>query len=338
MERSPEQEAYRDFEYAVAFPGTSRTDITFALANADGEALTVAELKAHTDVTTTTVRKALARLEQMGLVEQGRKQGRAAFCLSEKGLLGLRAWQQERQRKSEAAARRPASTAALYRWRVSGVASRDADVDRRGLEGDLAEAGVELIAASRGELLALLGYEVDAADEDAALAAPERAGWRMQGMSCNVERTGLAARPPLRAGHELRFAEPDPTAVAASVRRAIAERVALFKDLGGSPSIWEDDEAAAEVVGDYVDLLKVPEDGRVPLPDDARLLAAVATLWEQLDDAGARAIGASFEISERTVRERFAGLEDHQLPTGSSVQELCKDALERYRRQGRLVP
>ena len=338
MSRTPEQEAYRDFDDAVAFRGSSRTELTLALADADGAALTVAELQAYTAVTATTVRKTLAKLVQTGLVEETRTQGRAAFRLSEKGRLGLRRWQEERRRQMEAAARRPASTAALYRWRVNGIALKRVAVEAREIEAALADAGAELLGARRGELLVSLEYEVEAADEGAALAAPESAGWTMQRMVSSVERIGLAAHPPVRGGHELRFSERDPATVAAGVRRAVAEHVALFERLGASPSLWEDDEDAAVVVGDYLDLLQVPEDGRVPLPDDARLLDAVAKLWDELDGAGARAIGTSFEISERTVRERFDALEEHQVPEGSTAQELCEQALERYRRQGRLVP
>ncbi len=114
----------------------------------------------------------------------------------------------------------------------------------------------------------------------------------------------------------------------------------MLQEHGHLPSSWEDLRQAAAIIGDFLSLVEVPDDGRVPLPDDARLIDAVGSLWSTLDTAGVRAVGASFEVSERELRERYAALEGNAggPPSGMTWEELCDEAIERYRREGRLRP
>ena len=339
MARTPEQEAFADFEYAVAFPGTSRADVTFALVKAGGEALTIAEVCEHTDVTPTTVRKTLSRLEEMGLVEETRRQRRLAFRLSPKGLLGYRTWQAEQRSAAAIAQRLPQSTAPVYRWRVSGIAVRPGTVDCGEVRSALADVGVDA-AVEGGDSLISLVYEVDAADEEAALAAVRPSGWTMQQfMGARAERLGLAAGVPMRAGHEFLFADRDAATVVAALRRAVSQEISELKATGLLPSDWEKLTQEAETVSDFLALAEVPDDGRVSIPDDARLIAAVSSLWRLLEEAGVRALGASFEMSEREIRERYAALEETagEPPRGMTWQQLCEEIVETYRKQGRLT-
>jgi len=340
MERTPEQEAYSDFDFAAAFPGTSRADVTLALADAEGRALTVAELQNHTDVTATTVRKTLAKLMETGLVEQAGGHGRLAYRLSPKGLLGLRLWRNERRSAEEIARRAPQRTAALYRWRVRGIASAPGTLGRRDVQRAFAEAGIELGMVDAPQHWVGLEYDVDAADEAAALAAAGAAGWQMMPMFARAERTGLAAALPTRAGHELRFAERDPARVEARLRREVNEQARMLEQGGHLPSSWEDLSQAAATIGDFLALVVVPDDGRVPLPDDERLVAAISSLWPVLEAAGVRAVGPAFEVSERDLREHYATLAERAggPPTGMTWEQLCEEAVERHRREGRLAP
>ncbi len=339
MARTAQQEALADFDYAVSFPG-SRAHAAFALVRANGDALTVAEVHEHSGVSQTTIRKALAGLVETGIAEETSKHGRLAFRMTPKGQLGHQTWQREQEAVAEAAERRPQSTALLYRWRVSGYASRPAAVDRDEIASAVAGAGAQLVGIGSAQHYVELTYEVDAADEQAALAAIQPVGWTMMGMVSRATRLGLASGLPLRPGHELRFADGDPAEVVTALERGLAAEIATLKDVGVLPSSWEGHSAAVATIADFLAFVELPEDRRLPLPDDARLLDAIAQAWSLLEDAGVRAVGPAFEISERDVRARYASAGERfgDPPEGTTWEEICEQILEGHRRQGRLVP
>lgn len=95
-----------------------------------------------------------------------------------------------------------------------------------------------------------------------------------------------------------------------------------------------------QTVSDYLGFVDVPDDGRVDLPDDERLIEAIESLWGLLNDAGARAVGEAFLVSERGVREHYAKLAETlgDSPGEESWDEMVDQSLERYRNQQRLAP
>lgn len=64
--------------------------------------------------------------------------------------------------------------------------------------------------------------------------------------------------------------------------------------------------ATASSSSNWMAEVEVPEDGRVPVLDDERLITAPVQLWDQLDEAGVRGTGAAFNKSEQELREKFS--------------------------------
>jgi hypothetical protein len=338
MSETERERALSDFEYAIAF-GDNRSAVVFALADANGEPLTVAEAQAHTTVNTTTVRQILARLVELGLAEETSRSGRLGFRFTEHGLLGFRAWEAKARAVAESHRAQARPTAALYRWRVKGFASRRTPVDTAAAREQFAAQGVELIEMSgEGSLLVDATYEVDAPDETAALQAAGAVGWPMQGMMAKAECIGLAVAVPLRDGHALRFTDTDGPSAAAALETAVSDRLKTLAKFEATERLQEDLKRARDVVARYLNFVGGADDADVPLPDDDQLVEAVEHLWEQLDAVGVRAIGDSFAVSERELREQFRAIaDDEPEPQGVNWDDALTERLERYRAQGRLA-
>ncbi|WP_445150587.1 helix-turn-helix domain-containing protein [Baekduia sp. Peel2402] len=327
MPETERQRAKRDFEFAIAF-GHNRTAITFALAEAQGEPLTLAELQKHTDVSATTVRNVVKRLEEMELVEETTKDRRMAFRFTEHGLRGAADWEAERAEEDAQPEPEPLTRAALFRWRVRGTASKPFEVDPEEVGADLAVAGLNPVeVGENGSLLVTVDYEIDALHEQEAVGIQLPSGWHVGGFGARATRIGLAAATRTRPDHWLVFTDVDGPTAADAARGAIARRVTLLRE-ADAPRRMVEEAQQANVLVDYLSLAGSPEDGRLPVPDDDVLVRALRSCWEALADVGLTAVGAAFAVSERELRGAYA---EHSL-------DRLEQRLDTLRAQGRLVP
>ena len=181
---------------------------------------------------------------------------------------------------------------------------------------------------------------MDGVDEQEAMLASRRAGWAIQGLVSSSERVGLAQHLPIREGHALLFSGRDANAVREAVSKAVHEHCAAIRFVGARREILSRMAGDDQTVSDYLAFVDVPDDGRVDLPDDERLIEAIESLWGLLDEAGARAVGEAFLVSERGVREHYARLAETlgDPPGEESWDEMMAESLEHYRSRQRLVP
>lgn len=343
-DRPKRDRALGDFESAIAF-GENRTAVTMALAEAGarGESLTLAEAHQHTDVSASTVRQVLTRLEEMQLVEQTTKAGRMAFRFTDYGLTGYFAWQAKEDSIAAMRDPGPARTTPIYRWRVWGSATHTVAFDPETLRADTAATGIDLVrVGDEASLLVEATYEVDALDKDHALILLRDSGWSMQSLATRVEMVGLAANLAVRPGHRLELHDTDAAGAIARVRTGVRERVNKLRTYGSTHSLiqlWTD---AEDTVIEFLEAAVAADSGTpvIELPDDDRLMDAIETLWHELDQAGARAVGEAFMVSERELREQTAkDKEEHGDVAGvASWDDMLARALDKYREQGRLAP